>query len=74
MLDTITTISSAVGVPCALIIAWLIYEVKALKEKVKTLEAERESDRKALNDELSKLYDKLNAIAVDVAFLRGQKS
>ena len=73
MLETITTISSAVGVPCALIIAWLIYEVKALKEKVKTLEAEREADRKALNEELSKVYDKLSSIAVDVAYLRGRE-
>lgn len=74
MIETITNISSVVGVPCALVIAWLIYETKALKEKVKTLETERESDRKALNEELSKVYDKLNAIAVDVAYLRGQKS
>lgn len=74
MIETITNISSVVGVPCALVIAWLIYEVRGLKEKVKTLETERESDRRALNEELSKVYDKLNLIAVDVAYLRGQKS
>ena len=73
MIETITNISSVVGVPCALIIAWLVYEVRNLKDKTRALEAAREADRKALNEELSKVYDKLSAIAVDVAFLRGRE-
>lgn len=64
-------IAGVVGVPCVLVIAWLIYDVKNLKEKVKALEAKSESVEKELDSKLSAVYDKLNAIASDVAWLRG---
>ena len=66
-------IAGVVGVPCVLIISWLIYDVRILKEKVRTLEAKNESVEKELDSKLSAVYEKINAIAVDVAFLRGRK-
>ena len=72
VISALNDIGMAIGIPAALIIGWLFLNVKELKGRIEKLEAEREADKKSLESELSKLYDKLNAVASDVSYIKGR--
>lgn len=72
VVSALNEIGMAVGIPAALLIGYLFLSVKDLKNRIDKLEDERENDRKVYNDEMSKIYEKLNTVAQDVAYIKGK--
>ena len=71
-LNVMSGISNVVGVPCTLILAWLIFEARNMKKRIEELEKARETDRKEADSKLSEIYTKLNTLVADVSFIRGR--
>ncbi len=76
--DILTNLSSIVGVPVVLCLAWAAFiirdherRIKKLEERIKELEVALAEQADKRTDELNKVYDRLNALAGDVAFIRG---
>lgn len=76
--DIFTELSSIIGVPAVLCLAWAAFvirdhekKIKALEKRIKELEDAIAEQADKRSDELSKVYDRLNALASDVAFIRG---
>ena len=76
--EILTELSSVIGVPAVICLAWAAFVIRDHEKKIKTLEKrikeledalEKQADRRS--DELSKVYNRLNALANDVAFIRG---
>lgn len=79
----ITSLSSVIGVPASLCLAWAAFIIRDQGKRIATLEADmkemedkftlalKEMDSRR-NDELSKLYDKINGIAQDVSYIKGR--
>ena len=72
VISALNEIGMAVGIPAALLIGWLFLQVRTNTKKIDELEKARESDRKVYNDEMSKIYEKLNTVAQDVAYIKGK--
>ena len=72
VISALNEIGMAVGIPAALLIGYLFLSVKDVKNRIDKLEDERENDRKVYNEEMSKIYDKLNTVAQDVAYIKGK--
>lgn len=79
----ITSLSNIIGVPASLCLAWAAFIIRDQGKRLATLEADmkemedkftralKEMDNRR-NDELSKLYDKINGIAQDVSYIKGR--
>lgn len=79
----ITSLSNIIGVPASLCLAWAAFIIRDQGKRLATLEADmkemedkftralKEMDSRR-NDELSKLYDKINGIAQDVSYIKGR--
>lgn len=67
----LTQVGSVVGLPAALFLGWMYLSVKDLKKKVEELEAENKRKDGELDSKLAALYDKINAISTDVAYIKG---
>lgn len=65
-------ISGVVGVPCALVLSWLIFEVRTMKGRLDELEKAREADKKEHATEIGKIYDLCRTMAADLAYIRGR--
>ena len=72
VVDALNTIGAAVGIPAALLIGWLLLQVRTNTKKIEELEKARESDRKDQDSKLSEIYNKLNTLVSDVSFIRGR--
>lgn len=82
-LAVITSLSNIIGVPASLCLAWAAFIIRDQGKRLATLEADmkemedkftralKEMDNRR-NDELSKLYDKINGIAQDVSYIKGR--
>lgn len=82
-LAVITSLSNIIGVPASLCLAWAAFIIRDQGKRLATLEADmkemenkftcalKEMDSRR-NDELSKLYDKINGIAQDVSYIKGR--
>lgn len=79
----ITSLSSVIGVPASLCLAWAAFIIRDHGKRITTLEADmKEIDKRFTdelkemdirrNDEMSKLYDKINSIASDVSYIKGR--
>lgn len=79
----ITSLSNIIGVPASLCLAWAAFIIRDQGKRITALEADmkemedkftialKEMDSRR-NDELSKLYDKINGIAQDVSYIKGR--
>lgn len=72
VVSALNEIGMAVGIPAALLIGYLFLSVKDVKNRIDKIEDDRENDRKSYNEEMSKIYDKLNTVAQDVAYIKGK--
>lgn len=79
----ITSLSSVIGVPASLCLAWAAFIIRDHGKRITTLEADmKEMDKrytdalkemdKNRNEELSRLYDRLNKMSDDVSYIRGR--
>lgn len=79
----ITSLSNIIGVPASLCLAWAAFIIRDHGKRITTLEADmKEMDKrytdalkemdKNRNEELSRLYDRLNKMSDDVSYIRGR--
>lgn len=61
IVDTLSHIGSALGIPAVIIAVWVIFELRTLKEKVRAME-----------DKNTTLEANLADIKADLAFIRGK--
>lgn len=76
--EILTGLSSVIGVPAVLCLAWAAFvirdhekRIKELDKLIKDLEAAlaEQADKRA--NELSRVYDRLNSLSDNVSFIRG---
>lgn len=72
VVSALNEIGMAVGIPAALLIGYLFLSVKDVKNRIDKIEGDLENDRKAYNAEMSRIYEKLNTVAQDVAYIKGK--
>lgn len=72
VVEALNTIGAAVGIPAALLIGWLVLQVRSNTKRIEDLEKAREADRKDQDSKLSEIYNKLNTLVSDVSFIRGR--
>lgn len=79
----ITSLSNIIGVPASIGLAWAAFIIRDHGKRITTLEADmKEMDKrytdalkemdKNRNEELSRLYDRLNKMSDDVSYIRGR--
>ena len=79
----ITSLSNIIGVPASLCLAWAAFIIRDHGKRITTREADmKEMDKrytdalkemdKNRNEELSRLYDRLNKMSDDVSYIRGR--
>ena len=71
ILQVLTEISRVLGVPAVICIVWLLSIIRDLSKRIEKLEDALEESNKAHLNDLSKLYDKVNEMAENVAYIRG---
>lgn len=82
-IEALNAIGSALGIPAALLIGWLFLktrehttEIMSIKKEVTDMKGrnaeEIETIRQENSEAFSKLYEKVNLLANDVAFIRGR--
>jgi len=67
----LTEISRVLGVPAVICIVWLLSIIRDHSKRIEKLEDALEESNKAHLNDLSKLYDKVNEMAENVAYIRG---
>lgn len=83
VVEALNTIGSALGIPAALLIGWLFLktrehssEIVSLKKEITDMKGknaeEIETIRQENSEAFGKLYEKMNLLANDVAFIRGR--
>jgi len=70
--EILTGLSSIIGVPATLCLAWAVFIIKDHAKRIEKLETALEELDKDRNAELNRLYDKINNIAEDVAYIKGR--
>lgn len=65
LLDVLTNLSSVIGVPAALCVAWASFVIRDHGKRISELENSQKS-------EVNAIYDRLNSIASDVAYIKGR--
>lgn len=65
LIATLTDLSQVLGVPAAICLAWAAFVIRDHGKRISRLE---ESQK----DEVNAIYDRLNAIASDVAYIKGR--
>lgn len=71
LLEVLTNLSSVIGVPAALCLAWAAFVIRDHSKRIAKLEDTVDENDDKRTDELNKVYDRLNVLAGDVAFIRG---
>ena len=76
--EILTELSSVIGVPAVICLAWAAFvirdhdkRIKELEKLIKDLETALAEQADKRSDELSRVYDRLNTLANDVAYIRG---
>ena len=64
-ISVLTDISQVLGVPAAICLAWAAFVLRDHGKRISRLE---ESQKKEVNS----IYDRLNSIAQDVAYIKGR--
>lgn len=72
--EILTGLSSIIGVPATLCLAWAVFVVKDHAKRIKQLEDDLKEADKNRAGELNAIYDRINQMASDVAFIKGALS
>lgn len=72
LLEVLTNLSSVIGVPAALCLAWAAFVIRDHAKRIGDLEDSLKEISKNRTEELNRLYDKINNIAQDVAYIKGR--
>lgn len=72
LLPVMSELSDVVGVPAVLCLAWVVFIIRDHGHRLNAVEqAQKDCDTKRA-EELNKIYDRINDMASDVNFIRGQ--
>lgn len=74
LLEVLTNLSSVIGVPAALCLAWAAFVICDHAKRIQKLEDGLEEANKARSVELNAIYERINTMAGDVAFIKGALS
>lgn len=74
LISVVTELSSIIGVPAAICLAWAAFVIRDHSRRIEKLEDKLDEIDNKRNEELSKIYDKINAMSADVAFIKGKFS
>lgn len=74
LLEVLTNLSSVIGVPAALCLAWAAFVIRDHAKRIQKLEEDLEEANKARSGELNAIYERINIMAGDVAFIKGALS
>lgn len=72
--NILTGLSSIIGVPATLCLAWAVFIIKDHAKRIEKLENDLEEANKARSGELNAIYERINTMAGDVAFIKGALS
>lgn len=82
VLNTLNSVGGAIGIPAALFLGWLYLRVRqqgedvaSLRKEIADMKDKHAEEVSAIRQENSeafgKLYEKMNVLAGDIAFIRG---
>lgn len=69
--DIFTELSSIIGVPAVLCLAWAAFVIRDHEKRIKELEETLAGYDTKRADELNQLYNKINSISNDLSFIKG---
>lgn len=72
--EILTGLSSIIGVPAMLCLAWAVFVIKDHAKRIKQLEDDLKEADKNRAGELNAIYDRINQMASDVSFIKGALS
>lgn len=72
--EILTGLSSIIGVPATLCLAWAVFIIKDHAKRIKQLEDDLKEADKNRAGELNAIYDRINQMASDVSFIKGALS
>jgi hypothetical protein len=72
--EILTGLSSIIGVPATLCLAWAVFVIKDHAKRIKQLEDDLKEADKNRAGELNAIYDRINQMASDVSFIKGALS
>lgn len=70
-LEVLTNLSSVIGVPAALCLAWAAFVIRDHAKRIQKLEEDLEEANKARSGELNAIYERINGMSGDVAYIKG---
>lgn len=71
LLEVLTNLSSVIGVPAALCLAWAAFVIRDHAKRIQKLEDDLEEANKARSGELNAIYERINGMSGDVAYIKG---
>lgn len=72
--EILTGLSSIIGVPATLCLAWAVFVIKDHAKRIKQLEDDLKEADKTRAGELNAIYDRINQMASDVSYIKGALS
>lgn len=72
--EILTGLSSIIGVPATLCLAWAVFVIKDHAKRIKQLEDDLKEADKNRAGELNAIYVRINQMASDVSFIKGALS
>ena len=72
--EILTGLSSIIGVPATLCLAWAVFIIKDHAKRIQKLEDDLKEADKNRAGELNAIYDRINQMASDVSFIKGALS
>lgn len=72
--EILTGLSSIIGVPATLCLAWAVFIIKDHAKRIEKLEAALDAFDNKRAEELNAIYERINSMAGDVAFIKGALS
>ncbi len=72
--EILTGLSSIIGVPATLCLAWAVFIIKDHAKRIEKLESALDAFDNKRAEELNAIYERINSMAGDVAFIKGALS
>lgn len=70
-MEILTSLSSIIGVPAVLCLAWAAFVIRDHAKRIQKLEDAMDENNDKRKDELNQLYNKINAISNDLSYIKG---
>lgn len=70
-LEVLTNLSSVIGVPATLCLTWAVFTIRDHAKRIEKLEKDLEEADKARSGELNAIYERINGMSGDVAYIKG---